>query len=243
MTYEERKYRARSVSGRFNYFQVVHEETDLWIGVPKGAETDELKNRIGKRIESLRELLENFIENHPEFLNSFEPLIYTEELPPEVSMLLNASARSGTGPMAGIAGLFALESGRTILKAGTGEVLIENGGDIFALTKDGITVSIHAGKSPISDTIALRIPAGEWGICTSSGTVGHSKSFGRADAVAVVAKDPVLADTMATAIANRIRSQEDIQPVLDDKGLLTDIEGFVAIIGETMGIRGNLEIV
>ena len=40
------------------------------------------------------------------------------------------------------------------------------------------------------------------GICTSSGTVGHSLSFGKADAVVVTAGSATLADAAATAICN-----------------------------------------
>ena len=45
------------------------------------------------------------------------------------------------------------------------------------------------------------------GICTSSGTVGHSLSFGKADAVCVKAKSVSLADAAATAIGNMVKSQ------------------------------------
>jgi ApbE superfamily uncharacterized protein (UPF0280 family) len=242
LTYEERTYRSRSNTERFTYLRVIHEETDLWIGVPVGTDTHRIKNEVRDSIAKLRKQVTAFIDLHPEFATSYEPLSYSMKVPDTISSLLEAASVSGTGPMAGIAGLFAGASGHAILQSGCSEVVVENGGDIFASTKEGISVAIYAGQSPLSDRISLRIGPGRWGICTSSGTVGHSMNFGKADAVAVVAKDPVLADTMATAISNRVRTADDIQPVLDDEFLFRHIEGAVVILGDTVGIKGNLEL-
>ncbi len=52
------------------------------------------------------------------------------------------------------------------------------------------------------------------GVCTSSGTVGHSLSFGKADAVVVGHKNAAIADAFATKLANRVKVKADIQDVL-----------------------------
>ena len=86
-------------------------------------------------------------------------------------------------------------------------MIVENGGDIFLKIDQPATVALFAGKSPLSHRVGLRIdPA--WsplGVCTSSGTVGHSLSFGRADAACVVAPGAALADAAATALGNRVQ--------------------------------------
>jgi uncharacterized protein len=48
-------------------------------------------------------------------------------------------------------------------------------------------------------------------ICSSSGKIGHSLSFGQSDLVAVTSKSAVMADAAATAIANTVRTKEDIK--------------------------------
>ena len=91
----------------------------------------------------------------------------------------------GVGPMAAVAGAIAEFVGEELL-AYSPEVIIENGGDIYIKSLKKRVVGIYAGNSPLTGKIGLEIEGKETpiGICTSSGTVGHSLSFGRADAVA-----------------------------------------------------------
>lgn len=81
------------------------------------------------------------------------------------------------------------------------------------------------------------------GVCTSSGTVGPSLSFGNADAVCILSKSAGLADAAATAVGNRVREKRDIE-----QGLLTGKEiegvlGMLIIIGERMGAWGSIRLV
>ncbi len=89
-------------------------------------------------------------------------------------------------------------------------MVIENGGDIYAVLNDEFVLSVFAGNSPLSERIGLVIPEGKkkWGICTSAGTVGPSLSFGKADAVVVICEDILLADAYATAFGNKVKSPE-----------------------------------
>jgi len=63
-------------------------------------------------------------------------------------------------------------------------------------------IGIYAGHSPLSLKIGIVISPEETplGICTSSGTVGHSLSFGEADAVCILSKSAALADAVATRL-------------------------------------------
>ncbi len=81
------------------------------------------------------------------------------------------------------------------------------------------------------------------GVCTSSGVVGPSVSFGRADAVTAMAPDAAVADAAATAIANRVQSAQDIERVVQeekDRGLL---QGLIACAGDRIGFFGDIKLV
>ena len=66
--------------------------------------------------------------------------------------------------------------GNNELLAFSPEVIVENGGDIYLRSLVTRTVGIYARKSPLTDKIGLEIAEENTslGICTSSGTVGHS---------------------------------------------------------------------
>ena len=123
-------------------------------------------------------------------------------------------------------------------------LIVENGGDIYAEANADMDIAVFAGQSPLSEKIGLHIPAADFplGICTSSGTVGPSLSLGRADAVMIVCKDVMLADSYATAMANRIQSVNDLQPVIDRITNTPDILGAIAVKDDRMAICGQYEL-
>jgi ApbE superfamily uncharacterized protein (UPF0280 family) len=145
--------------------------------------------------------------------------------------------------MAAVAGACAAAVGRKLL-AYSPEVIVENGGDIFLKTAGPATVALYAGNSPLSMKVGLRIPAEATplGVCTSSGTVGHSLSFGRADAACVLAGDTALADAAATALGNRVKGPDDIPAALQWLSGIQDIMGGVIIAGEKLGAWGEVEL-
>ena len=108
-----------------------------------------------------------------------------------------------------------------------------------------MTVSIFAGKSPLSEKIGLRIPADKMpvGVCSSSGTIGHSLSMGRSDAVCIVSLSAALADGAATSIGNRIHTKKDLEKVADLAEEIGEIIGGVAIIDDGMATWGDIELV
>jgi ApbE superfamily uncharacterized protein (UPF0280 family) len=122
------------------------------------------------------------------------------------------------------------------------EVVIENGGDLFLQNVTDLVSVIHAGTSPLSDKMAFVIPPGSWGICTSSGTIGHSLSMGNADAVMVIAGSAPLADAWATSLANQVEGPNHIEPVLDQINEISHILGCAIIVGDRIGIRGDFEV-
>ncbi len=144
--------------------------------------------------------------------------------------MIEATTKVGVGPMASVAGTLAEFIGNELLKLSP-EVIIENGGGIYLKSLKKRVIAIYAGSSPLSGRIGLEIDGQDTplGICTSSGTVGHSLSYGRADAG-------------ATAIGNLI-----IEPVDIKRGLLLaqeidGLEGAVIIIGDKIGAWGEVKI-
>lgn len=81
------------------------------------------------------------------------------------------------------------------------------------------------------------------GICTSSGTFGHSFSFGKADTVIVIASSNSLADASATAIGNLIKSAADIPKGIDFAQGIKELKGIVIVIDNKMKTWGKVKII
>lgn len=135
-----------------------------------------------------------------------------------ISRMVMAAESANVGPMASVAGAIAWAGMDAMVEAGATQGAIDNGGDIVLLSGKKMLVGIYAGDSPFSCRYAFEIPAssGLFAICTSSATVGHSVSFGSADAVTVFGRDPALADAWATAICNELTPE--------DQGVLERLE-------------------
>jgi len=122
--------------------------------------------------------------------------------------------------------------------------LLENGGDIFLKILDKRSIGVYAGDSPFSGKIALEIQPEETplGVCTSSGTVGHSLSFGKADACIVLSPSTALADAAATSIGNLIIEAGDIPQGIKFAQGIEGLKGVVIIKDSQIGIWGKVKI-
>jgi hypothetical protein len=232
-----RLYREEHLAKGLSSFTVTFKETDLWIAAKR-----DLSKEAFKVVRRIRTELDEFISKYPSFLHSLSPIEMPKDAPPIVLKMAEASRKVGVGPMASVAGAFAEAVGKELLKK-SAEVIVENGGDIFLSTKKERLVAIFAGNSPLSGKIALKISPGEVGVCTSSGTVGHSLSFGKSDAVVVISPDTLLADAAATALGNRVRSEEDVEEALHFAQEVPGVKGVVVVKGEKLGAWGEVEIV
>jgi hypothetical protein len=67
--------------------------------------------------------------------------------------------------------------------------------------------------------------------------------MGRADAATVISPSGALADAAATELGNRIRGVDDMEKALDWALSVTGVTGAVVIIGETIGAKGQVELV
>jgi len=243
--YVARTYRSQFNSDRFSAFEVKYKETDLWIGVDTASFKEEMQTLAAAKTEELRKKLDDYIETEPFFKKSLKPFQPSASAPAEAKAMAVATEIAGVGPMASVAGLFAREVGEAILQNfSVEEMVIENGGDIFAVIKKELVLSVFAGESPLSGKIGLVIPAdtGKIGICTSAGTVGPSLSFGKADAVVVICSDAVLADAFATAFGNKVKSPNDVEKVINQSEKYPEILSMLIVCEDKVGIRGDFEI-
>ncbi|MFY9941512.1 MAG: UPF0280 family protein [Desulfobacterales bacterium] len=220
-------------------FRVVVQETDLWIQAdrPMAAAARESVLRCRHQVES-------FIRQFPGFATSMAPWPLEGPAPPIVRQMCAAASRARVGPMAAVAGAVAAAVGEDLL-AESAEVIVENGGDVFIKNREVLSIAIYAGTSPLSMRIGLEFEAAAdpFGVCTSSGTVGHSRSLGAADAVCVVASCCALADAAATAIGNHVKTIQDIPAAIAFGRAITGLDGIVVIVGERMGVWGKLQVV
>lgn len=235
--YQPRTYRVQSGSPDLVSFRACVAETDLFIS----AESD-LSLQALRLIRDARAAIEQEIARDRRFLTSLEPLPVRAEAPPIVRAMYESASAAGVGPMAAVAGAVA-EYVAAGLLAHSPQVVVENGGDIYLVTKHSRVVGIQAGNSSLSGRVGLAIPPEtSLSICTSSGTVGHSLSFGKADAAVAVANTGALADAVATALGNRVQTAADVQAALDWAQTVPGIREAIVIVGETLGVWGEFEL-
>jgi uncharacterized protein len=190
-----------------------------------------------KGLMTARQELEACIARDPFFAITYDP--YTpEDGGVVVRRMSDAARRAGVGPMAAVAGAIAWSGVEAMMGGGARFGVIDNGGDIALITDREVRIGLHAGSSPLSDTLAFMIPpaGGIQGVCTSSATVGPSVSLGVADAVTVFSGNVASADAWATAICNEL-SPQDHTVLSRLEG--TEITGMVAILGEEIVSWGN----
>ena len=237
--YKARTYRKWVKNEDLIAFEVIEKETDLFIS----AETD-LATNARAAILTHRGDIEKYIKKQPDLYSSLEPVDIRPDAPDIIKAMAAASRKAGVGPMAAVAGAVAEFVGRDLLKL-TGQVIVENGGDIFIKTLKPRIIGIYAGeKSPFTGKLKLEIAPNENGIgvCTSSGTVSHSLSFGKADAALIISEDTALADAMATAVGNIVKRPDDVEKAVNFGKSIEGVKGILVLIGNKMGSWGEIKI-
>ena len=193
-------------------------------------------------IAATRATIEAYIARQPRFRSALEPLPIEAAAPEVICRMALAASRAGVGPMAAVAGAIAQITVEALVAAGATHAIVDNGGDIVLWIDRPVTIGVFTGPAKIQD-IALRVEPrpGIFSVCTSSGTVGHSLSFGRADAATVIAADGFLADAMATALGNQIKTgaEKEIEQAIQ-ASLVDGVEGLLVVAGERMGMGGTL---
>ena len=237
--YMKRFYRDWARSKELYSLHVVAKETDLQIFTSKLLKAD----FVEERIRAYRWDIENYINKDHRFLTALKPIPVEINASPIVKDMAQQAKMANVGPMSTVAGAIAEFLGKDLLKAGYTDVIIENGGDIFLKTRRTRKVGVYVGRSKLWNKLQLEIKPKDTplGICTSSGTLGHSLSFGCSDSVVILSKSTSLADAVATATANRINSKEDLQRALDFARSVKGVLGVVIILKNNLITWGKVE--
>lgn len=232
--FEPRWYRACCHGTELVRFLVQYKESDLQIH----AQSDLSAVAFDLLIRARREL-ESYIHKQPEFGHSLMPVPVNDEAPDLIRKMAKAASKAGVGPMASVAGAISEAVARGLMRLSP-NLIIENGGDIYAHSLKPVVSAVYAGRSPLSMRLGLEIDAEHGvGICTSSGTVGHSLSFGCADAVTVIAEDCAFADAAATAIGNMVKDRSVVKDAIECAKSIAGIKGVLIICDKEIGVWGD----
>jgi hypothetical protein len=190
-----------------------------------------------------RETIERFILFDPLFKDTLEPYEEPRDSDPMVRRMCAAARAANVGPMAAVAGAIAEEAVKAMVEAGAEQAIVDNGGDIAMFLSETTNIALYAGQSSIKD-VGFRL-SGErrvYGVCTSSGTVGPSISFGVADAAVVFAPDVSLADACATRLGNEVRNGDEavMRHALHVVCGIEGVDGALVVVDDQMAMGGHV---
>ena len=104
---------------------------------------------------------------------------------------------------------------------------------------------LFRSDSPFSGKLAVEISPSDagTGVCTSSGTVSHSLSFGKADAALIISDNAALADAAATAVGNAVKSKDHIEKGIVLARSIDGVKGVLIIVKDKLGSWGEIKLV
>jgi ApbE superfamily uncharacterized protein (UPF0280 family) len=202
------------------------------------------KRAINKAIASIkyhRSELDKYVRTHPKFLYSLKP-VSAKDGPLVAGLMDEATEKANVGPMAAVAGVLADLAVQDMLNTGCEVAVVENGGEVSAVSNRPIDIALLAGDSPLSKQIGFRLEEFPVGVATSSGLFSHALSFGEAEAVTVFTVNAGLADAVSTAVGNLIKGDDcrrtiergivEALSIEGVKGVFISYKGFVGKAGQ-----------
>lgn len=240
-----RQYRYQANSENLEKFLVCYKQSDLWIGMDRSSFQPIYPDLIYQKLVKLRKLFDIHLAKYPHFKSALSPITPPPDADSLITHLYQLSEKAGVGPLGGIAGCFAQQIGKFIVeKLGGKQVIVENGGDIYVNGEQTSYVLISSGNSKLSNVFSIEITPDitPCGVCSSSGKYGHSKNLGNADSVTVICRDPAMADLLATALSNEVKSALDIEKVLKCSEQIEEIIFIAIIFNQQIGFRGKCSI-
>lgn len=200
---------------------------------------------IQTAIESIkrnRQELELYVRANPKFLYTLTPLVAPEK-PLVAKLMALAAEKANVGPMAAVAGVIADLAVNDMTREGCEVAVVEDGGEISAVSNSSVDVAVAAGDEPLSKQFGFRLTEFPIGVATSSGRFSHALSFGDAEAATVFCKNAALADAVATAVGNVVKG-EDAQAGIQagiSRGLsIEGVEGVLIIYKGQVGTAGKI---
>ena len=188
-----------------------------------------------------RSAIKSRISSDPDFGSSFGPISPSDGDHPVVYKMCQASVSADVGPMAAVAGAIAEFVTERLSESGCKQCIIDNGGDIAYISSEEIEIGLFTGNPQTAMRLCLP-PSGDgiMGVCSSSGTVGHSFSYGVSDIVTVVSEDVALADACATSLGNGIKCASDLKRETERICGIPGVIGCVASIGDSIAVCGDI---
>lgn len=190
--------------------------------------------------------LEEYITLHPKFRYSLHPVSIKSEAPRVVKLMGRSTNPFNVGPMAAVAGVLADLAVEAMLNSMARIAIVENGGEIAASSDETFTIGLHVGKNIMSNRIGFQVKPSECplGIATSSATIGHAISLGKAEAVTIFADTAGLADGAATATCNAVQGRNIAVSIQGGLKFVKEIgkiiHGAIIVRGKYVGIVGKI---
>jgi ApbE superfamily uncharacterized protein (UPF0280 family) len=200
---------------------------------------------IAAAVESIsrnRQELEDYVKANPKFLYSLKP-IETPKKPPVAKMMAQAAQKAGVGPMAAVAGAIADLAVEDMKEVGCEVAVVENGGEISALSNVPVDIAVAAGDDPLSKQFGFRLTEFPIGVATSSGRFSHALSFGDAEAATVFCRGATLADAAATAVCNAVKGENvsaGIKAGIDVGMAIEGVDGVLILYKSKVGMAGKI---
>jgi ApbE superfamily uncharacterized protein (UPF0280 family) len=189
-----------------------------------------------------RRSLEAYIKTDPNFFHTLDPVSVPTE-PVVAKLMAEAAEKAGVGPMAAVAGVLADLAVKDMLRAGCKVAVVEDGGEISAVSNGPVDVAVAAGDEPLSRRFGFRLTEFPVGVATSSGRFSHAFSFGDAEAAIIFCKNAGLADAAATAVCNVVKGedcQKAIQHGIDRALSIQGVGGVLIIYKGLVGTAGRV---
>jgi len=180
---------------------------------------------VKNAIYDARQIIEEKIFDDSFFAITFEPYVPDKRDHPLIQRMCEASVLANVGPMASVAGAVSEYAVNKAVEGGCRHIIVENGGDIAMYTSNDTVLGIYSGDDRFRNT-GLTIPAtGKvTGICSSSGKIGPSVSFGNSGICTVFSDNVILADACATALGNMVRTGTS-EEMSDSCEFICSVEG------------------
>jgi len=188
-----------------------------------------------------RKEIENFILKDSFFKVTLEPYKCSEDAPEIIKKMCIASKKLNIGPMSTVAGVIAEYAVKSMIAAGAKLAIVDNGGDIALFSDRPLKVGLYTGRSSTGKFAFQVLPTNKiLGICTSSGLIGHSLSFGNCDSATVISYDLSIADAAATVLGNQVFCEKDVKKAFNILDNIKEIIGATIIFNNKIGLWGKL---
>ncbi len=189
-----------------------------------------------------RTQLESYILDNPKFGWTLKPFPTPKE-PLVARLMAEAAAKANVGPMAAVAGILADLAVKDMVADGCRVAVVEDGGEVSAISEMPRDVAFAAGNAPLSRRFAFRLTEFPAGVATSSGRFSHALSFGDAEAATIFCRGAGLADAAATAVGNVVKgedAQEAIKRGIITAKAITGVEGILILFKGCTGTWGKI---